>query len=225
MADAMPWDISDPFWDKIHPGMKGKVYHEVLLFRHAESGANEALMRGDAVSDQVSESDLTERGEAQAVIIKSLIDKLCEKGECVVLTSPQLRAVKTAPEYAVRIIDLRERNHKHIFEMSNGMTSLKETAQQFTARVQSFVTMHRKYRHQRKRTILVTHSLWIREYMRLVQEASTVSQHHFGNASITVVQFTMDESGKEHAEFPMVGSVMHLPKELRTGHHHALFSV
>jgi broad specificity phosphatase PhoE len=232
MADSqtVPWNLQDAYWDKVHPGMKGRIYHEVVLFRHCESTRNADLMEGDVKSEQDVDAILTPRGEEQAKHVQFVVHGLkIPLDTTSLVVSPQRRAIDTIGKHrkwALAIPDLRERNLKKTFRIEDGCCSEVETQKEFENRVAHYIDLWSKRGtvDKRHRTIVVTHSLWIREFMRALQKADhNFSRHHFGNGSVTVIQFTEDEDGTKHAEIQMTGSVMHLPDHLRTGHHHALY--
>lgn len=202
------------------PGMRGDPYREVILIRHGESTANVALMKGEK-KEQVADVDLTKIGEEQAEYVHRVIAKL----DAPVWCSPQRRATMTAPEDALVDHNLRERNLKHDFSLHGGTISHKETPEEFRGRVDKYVQDFYQKEDVYQRTVLVTHSLWIQEFLRILLKGDDFTNFHMGNGSITVVQFTEDNEKIRRAEIQMVGSVMHLPPDLRTGHHHWLYGV
>lgn len=220
---VVPWSISVPFWDDLHPGMKGRILREIVLIRHCESESNQKLMDGDAAAEQVVDVGLTKRGVEQAKHVQAVIAKLQDKNTQV-WCSPQKRAADTCVPKYLNMHDLRERNYKRDLVLANGTTSPKETKLEFQERVTKVLMTVLDLGKGRDRLVLVTHSLWIREFLRQLQGADEDrSRQHFGNGAITVVQITRDDDGTEHYEIQLVGSVMHLPPHLRTGHHHALY--
>lgn len=202
------------------PGMRGDPFAEIVLVRHCESTANDALMKGNK-AEQVADVELTEVGKQQAEHVRRVIEKL----DGTVYCSPQRRAVMTAPEGTTIEHALRERNLKHDFALKSGGVSAKETPEEFRSRVDDYVQACYANTGVLERTIFVTHSLWIQEFLRILLKGDDFAHFHMGNGSITVVQFTEDEHKVRRAEIQMVGSVMHLPPDLRTGHHHWLYEV
>lgn len=208
--------------------MQGRWFREVVLVRHCESVANEKLMKGEPKKvEQDADVPLTELGKVQATVVQKVIEKLMRTDfPSSLVCSPALRTVMTAPPGTVTDLDLRERNVKHDYVFHTGETSVKETHEEFCSRVDKYLQLWAQKPEEapQERHIVVTHSLWIQEFLRaLFKGDHYFSMFHNGNGSITVVQFTEDENKVRRAEIQTVGSVYHLPPALRTGHHHELY--
>jgi broad specificity phosphatase PhoE len=216
--------VGDPYWNVRRHGMKGKMKHEVVFIRHCESTGNEAGMLGDVFVDQDRDVALTSKGKEQAKYVKKVIRSL---QPCEVLSSPLQRTMDTAgcTVQTVRHV-LREKNLKGTHRLNRFLESVsaKETEEEFQKRVARFVQECRAVAvtaKSRTRTVAVTHSLWIQEFIRQVTGGGS-GNYHNGNGSVTVAQFT-ENAGEMHVELVMLGSVDHIPHELRSGHHHALY--
>lgn len=233
VPESVPSDLRHPTWDRTHPGMDGVLCLELILVRHAESGSNRKLMTTEKVvgpeGRKDPDSELTPRGEQQAELTRAFIGKL-DKHYTTFETSPLKRARATCggDGYTVQF-NLREHNYRAEFDTGYGM-SPPESDAGFALRVQTEIrrwTAHMAVDDHvpaPKRVVVCTHSLFIAEVLKHVCGCSANAMFHLGNASITVIHFTMCPRSYNHnVEIQMVGSVDHLPVELRTGHHTALY--
>jgi broad specificity phosphatase PhoE len=213
---APPFDLSDASWGKVHPGMWGKLEHELVLIRHAESKSNRKLMTEERDHDDYTRDvDLTELGERQAARVHAIIDKL---QPCCVYSSPLKRAYKTAGKPNIVDASLRELNVDESFMTEQGLLASKETTECFKDRVGYHIERWRaRGKHKPVRSVVVSHSLFISEVLNQLYGGEGAFMH-LGNASITVVHFT----DGDQVEIQMVGSVDHLPVDERSGHHTAL---
>jgi broad specificity phosphatase PhoE len=216
MAESLPSDPADPFWDAIHPGMSGAKQHTAVFVRHGESESNKHLMDGSPRPGGDRDAPLTELGQTQATLTRALFTPTC-----YFESSPQKRAIDTIPGGVV-LHDLREYNRGAPFETKHG-TVPSETEGEFEERVRGVLDRLRAIT-DRRRTVIATHSLFISKAIQLLYESKAPTFVHLGNASITVVDFTLAPDGTTMAEIQMIGGVHHLPPHLRTGHHTNLYS-
>jgi broad specificity phosphatase PhoE len=85
-ASSMPFNIQDPYWNNVHPGMPSRIKHRLILVRHGESESNIELTTTGQTSEFTSiphkvggrgDIPLTARGKEQA---QDVADFLALKG-------------------------------------------------------------------------------------------------------------------------------------------------
>lgn len=219
--------MAKPTWnilEGIHPGMEGELDCEVILIRHCESDSNWKLMHEGAKGCS-KDAPLSKLGREQAKYVQEVIHKFKEGAHdgTEVRVSPCRRALETLggpfPEHYIHKM-LNERNYTEDFDTESGHTCRKETEAEFKERVGMFESNFSKLKGK-TRHIIVGHSLFISEYINQVFGGHAAFTH-LGNGSITIVHYTTAPDGTRRKEVQMIGSVDHIPPELRSGHHTAL---
>lgn len=96
---TIPFDIKDPYWANIHPGMRSRIKHRLILVRHGESESNIELTTTGLTSEFKKDHPLTDIGKEQAEDVANFLHKH-KKGDLDAIdrieVSPLLRAVQTA---------------------------------------------------------------------------------------------------------------------------------
>jgi len=99
-AQAMPFNIQDPYWSKVHPGMPCRIKHRIILVRHGESESNIELMTSGQTSEYQTDYGLTALGMEQAQDVADLFESKGIKYHSFysdkVQISPLWRAIQTA---------------------------------------------------------------------------------------------------------------------------------
>ena len=105
-STSMPFNIQDPYWSVVHPGMPCRIKHRLILVRHGESESNIELTTTGETSENPHKVEgrgdipLTARGKEQA---QDVADFLALKGINhtdghidQIHISPLWRAIQTA---------------------------------------------------------------------------------------------------------------------------------
>lgn len=206
----------------------GKSVTQLVLIRHAESEANNALMTGnDGKFHSVGgNSVLSELGRQQAAVIHRFLKILHEQEDVQTRfeVSPLERTKETMGQairrHALEIPSLRERDRRP----DGG--KYPEPVAEFKQRVAENLNRWQQSTDS-DRIVVVGHSLFISEFISQSMGGNCSQAFlHLGNTAITVLQFQDGDTGPDHlggrsSEIIAAGMVDHLPKNLRSGHHTA----
>jgi broad specificity phosphatase PhoE len=97
----MPFNIQDPYWSKVHPGMPCRIKHRIILVRHGESESNIELMTSGQTSEYQIDYGLTALGMEQAQDVANFFESKGLKTIGIVIAdrvqiSPLWRTIQTA---------------------------------------------------------------------------------------------------------------------------------
>ena len=108
-ASAMPFNIQDPYWSEVHPGMPCRIKHRLILVRHGESESNIELTKTGQTTEHTSiplevggrgDTPLTALGQEQAEDVANFLElkgiKYDDGHVDRVQISPLWRAIQTA---------------------------------------------------------------------------------------------------------------------------------
>jgi broad specificity phosphatase PhoE len=108
-ATAMPFNIQDPYWSEVHPGMPCRIKHRLILVRHGESESNIELTSTGQTTEHTSiplevggrgDTPLTALGQEQAQDVADFLElkgiKHADRHVDRVHISPLWRAIQTA---------------------------------------------------------------------------------------------------------------------------------
>lgn len=238
---TIPFDIKDPYWDNIHPGMRSRIKHRLILVRHGESESNIELTTTGLTSEFKKDHPLTDIGKEQAEDVANFLHK---KGGLNAIDriemSPLLRAVQTAllclnmpssPEqivnfelrekysksrYACQIPLRRNKNVKHINFDDESMCLerwIREPDVDFAHRVSVLMDNWKKIGavEDRKQTLVFAHSQLISQLL------SNDKSFHLANGSISIIDIDEDN----HLNVHMANYTAHLRNP--TGVHTCIF--
>ena len=99
-ATAMPFNIQDPYWSQVHPGMPCRIKHRLILVRHGESESNIELTSTGQTTEHSIDTPLTALGQEQAEDVADFLElkgiKYDDGHVDRVQISPLWRAIQTA---------------------------------------------------------------------------------------------------------------------------------
>ena len=97
---TMPFNIQDPYWSVVHPGMPCRIKHRLILVRHGESESNIELTTTGKTSEHSIDTPLTALGQEQAQDVADFLElkgiKYDDGHVDRVQISPLWRAIQTA---------------------------------------------------------------------------------------------------------------------------------
>ena len=99
-STEIPFNIQDPYWSTVHPGMPCRIKHRLILVRHGESESNIELTSTGQTTEHSIDTPLTALGKEQAQDVADFLELKGIKHEDGhidrVQTSPLWRAIQTA---------------------------------------------------------------------------------------------------------------------------------
>jgi broad specificity phosphatase PhoE len=98
-ASAIPFNIKDPYWSQVHPGMPCRIKHRLILVRHGESESNIELTTTGKTTEFSVDPGLTALGREQAQDVADFLEyKGIKYDDHVdkIHISPLWRAIQTA---------------------------------------------------------------------------------------------------------------------------------
>ena len=99
-VSAMPFNIQDPYWSEVHPGMPCRIKHRLILVRHGESESNIELTTTGQTTEHSIDTPLTALGQEQAEDVANFLElkgiKYDDGHVDRVQISPLWRAIQTA---------------------------------------------------------------------------------------------------------------------------------
>jgi broad specificity phosphatase PhoE len=93
---TIPFDIKDAYWTKIHPGMRSRIKHRLILVRHGESESNIELTTTGLTTEFNIDHALTDIGKEQAQDVATFLHKKGLDSIDRIEMSPLYRATQTA---------------------------------------------------------------------------------------------------------------------------------
>ena len=97
---TIPFNIQDPYWSEVHPGMPCRIKHRLILVRHGESESNIELTSTGQTTEHSIDTPLTALGREQAEDVADFLELKGIKYEDGhvdrVQISPLWRAIQTA---------------------------------------------------------------------------------------------------------------------------------
>jgi broad specificity phosphatase PhoE len=238
---TIPFDIKDPYWAKIHPGMMSRIKHRLILVRHGESESNVELTTTGLTTEFNIDHKLTDIGKEQSHDVATFLHKKGIDSIDRIEISPLYRAVQTALPCLKdcfgtdQIVNfgLREKYSKTAYAcdiplrdnvfvrhinfdsetMHSGRWWIREPDIDFEKRVNTLMDSWKTIGtvDERKQTLVFTHSQLISQLL------STDKSFHLANGSISVID--IDENN--HLNVHMANYTAHL--RIPTGMHTCIF--